>query len=206
MRNWFGGKFATWNFALKLHGDFSEDSLNTVTRHLVDLQRYEGAIKISAPTKTSRVLMIRGGLNVEMSLQPGGNSVLGGGKPSYIFVVIQNLRINLSEAASVLNKEIIPLVAEIEKVSKPAERLYGITVEFDKANNPFLGLYLERFDPSAISHFQIVLDIKDYGEDDLVTISGNKIQISASSFHAITELSKEFLTLHPKLEARLRDG
>jgi hypothetical protein len=97
-------------------------------------------------------------------------------------------------------------VSEIEKGLKPTERTYNMTVEFDKLENPFFGLYLNRFNPEDIADFRVMLVINDYGERDTVTISDTKIQIVARSTHAIANLGKEFLTFHPNLKVRLRNG
>jgi hypothetical protein len=91
LKNWFGGRSATWYFALRLEGDFRENDLNALINHLVSLPKYTTSVKVSAPSNSGRFLMIRGGLNVELSLQQTGLETLASESRNYIYVAIQNL-------------------------------------------------------------------------------------------------------------------
>ena len=191
---------------MNLNGNFDTVDLDRIVKHLVSLPKYASSIRVNTPYESGRFLTIQGGLNVELSLQESSPTPLSRVSKTYIHMAIHNLRVNLNDAINIIDKGIMPLVGEVEKGLKATEKTYSMTVEFDKAENPFFGLYLERFDPENIADFQVVIVINDYGEKDTVTILDSKIQILARSAHAISSLGKEFLTFHPNLRLRLRNG
>jgi hypothetical protein len=206
VRNYFGGRSATWNFAVRLYGSFTAASLDELVHKIIIIPTLGVGAKVSRPHDAGRIVSLRGGLNLEITLQASAPEAFSSDQQPYIYILIHNLRVSYNEAADILDKEIIPLITRIESALRASDRLYGMTVEVDKMQNPFMGLYLDRFDPDEIENFQVVLLLRDFGEQDTVTISDTSIEISAHSAHAISSLGKEFLTFHPNLHARLRNG
>ena len=206
IKNLMGGRSATWDFAVTFNGNFSEKDIQAISTALQNNERYSG-LKITQQGRLMRNIMIPGGINAELSVQSDPNPFdYATSSLNQIHFAIQNLRVSFRDTEEILDKKVIPLVNLMSSTLKVVSQVYGMTVAFDKASNPFFGLYLDKINPDDISDFRVLLVINDYEEKDQVTITQSKIQIVAHSPSAISNLGKEFLTFQPNLRLKLGHG
>lgn len=208
LQNWFGGRSATWNFSVRIEGDFTKENVDESLRKLLEGQEFEG-IRITRPTSKTATIIIPLGTTIDltMGIQDGFSDlpkILG--DKNYIHLSFRNFRVNLRDTGNLIERSILPVIGAIERGLKVSNRAYGMTINFDKSKNPFFGLYLGKVSPDEITAFNVDLTIKDYKADDKVSITESSVQITAHSANAIANLGKEFLTFHPNLRLRLRNG
>lgn len=123
--------------------------------------------------------------------------------PPYIYARIRNYNVSFRRAAHAIRKEILPVIERVNSVIGTSEVRYSLSIEFDKSQNPFFGLYLSQLPEEVVSKFIVRLNVSDYQSKDEVLISETKILINTQSQNALQHLALEFLSLDYNLSRRL---
>ena len=197
----------TWNMAVIIRGEqINISALDNITQRLRQLESQGRAIRIKRLNPKSYHIEVQNGPTLELAFTPerlSAISELGDTDLPYIRVRIGNYRVSLAPAERIFRKEIAPILETIIAAVPAAETRYNLTIDFEKENNPFFGLYIAQLPPDAISMFTIRLSMNDYSPNSYVLISESQVAVNTRTQSSFQDLALQFLTFEPTLAEHL---
>lgn len=205
LRGFLTDHVPAWSIAAQFKGKHITDEVVEEAIKRILGKRKEASVKTINPG--TRQITLVGGPTLEIThIKPLTIADRTVQQQACIEVLIRNYRVGYKQAAHAIRREIMPLLEDISSALQASDAKYTMTVNFDKNNNPFFGLYLAHFNPEKVSSFFVRLKINEYEPNDTVLVSSDKIAINAFSQNALQNLALEFLTYDLRLEERFSNG
>jgi hypothetical protein len=185
-----GGPALPWSLSVAMRGDFSGGStFENIEGDLV--KSLDGRVRVVQPRPVNaRRFVVEGIGFVEVDLDDVDEV-----RATMMHIDFSGMRVVPPESADVLEREVLPLVAQISQSAGGALRQesWSLKVTFDPQSNPFLGFYLRDRDPAEVASFRTTIQ-KGVASADKVDIDKSGIYLSSANASSIVTLARDFLT------------
>lgn len=191
---WFyrlrGAPSLPWALTVSFRGDFSSGvAFDRIEKAL--LESLKDRVRVVQPRPVNaRQFVVQGMGFIEIALDDVDEMAA-----TTMHVDFSGLRVAPHESGEVLEREVLPLVAQISGAAGGSLRQesWSLKVSFDPNSNPFLGLYLRDRDQSEVATFRTTL-LQGVSSADRVDIDKSGIYLSSANAASLLTLARDFLT------------
>jgi hypothetical protein len=204
IRSFFSSQTPAWSLSAHFSGEnITEETLDQITKKVVS-RLGSDRVRVRIIKADTRHILVTPGPTLEVVFnqsEPSAVSEFEADKSAYIQAYIRNYQVGYRQAVHAIRYDLLPLLEDISNVIKSVDTRYTMTIEFDKNNNPFFGLYVSQFNPDLVASFSVRLMING-DPHTTIQVSETRITINAPTQSALQNLAIEFLTFNSKLQER----
>ena len=204
LKSFFSTQPSVWNMSVSIRSEtIDENVIDNIIDRLNDTAKINRVTKLD---KHTRLIEIKSAPTLRIEYYPStADAIFEAGNKTVpsVLVSIHNYRVGYRVAANIIKREVAPLLEKIVDTIANADPRYRLTIEFDKANNPFFGLFISQLPENSVSRFSIQLNIRSYGAGNKVSVSESRLDIDTRAQSAFNDLAVEFLTFGSELEDHL---
>lgn len=170
-----------WRFSVRYQGEFPESLLTTIRNRLTSLP----GTKVTYWSDT-RCLVESFGSTISISLDRDPSEL------DCLEIHFNDLTVTYNKALTMIRKQVLPAIEELEKTIMPEKSFYFFTLTFD-GQNPFFGLMLSRVSPKTVSQFNVVFSV----DSNRVEVHRDSLTVQTCSLGELREMSSSILSLAP---------
>lgn len=203
----FVNPLISWQLSTNLQGsDITKETIAQITDRFLAKSSRDYRVEVTKVNSFRSQVVIDPGPTLDISfipITPTHNDLDSDVDAASLRILIKNYRIGYRQAAHVIEKEVMPALEEVVDLVKPDRKAFSLTINYDKAKNPFFGFYVANLPPEVVSKFTIVLNLDAVRKGDTARISENKLTINSTSHTNLTSLALEFLAFNDSLREEL---
>lgn len=195
----FPSKSVTWDIMARYTSPQGPEVLDSFGSAVAT--QYNPSPRMVRTTESSREYSVANRFHVAISVSPGPQSSDG---PLSEFVLrLNTLTVNYSEARDVLDSQVMPLLEAFDRLVRAAdeETAYNITIGFEGAANPYMGLYVQGLQPQEVQNFRVTLRPYAYTLDraDRIDITPKVMSITVHSLQLFRTAVQDYSVFAPRL-------
>lgn len=183
-----------WWFAARYDGEWAEDASAAICQTLG--KQFRLPVRIERKSNREITVEVDSTLHVTVTVTPASMSPFG---KQHVDVISKTIEVSYGHARKKLDSQIIPFLAEVERILRPDSSSFELNVEFGR-DNPFFAVYIAHLSPDQVGDFRVVLHVDanhPSGSAEKVEISRRELHVTALSTMSFKKLAEDFILLSP---------